>query len=398
MFRKMPFVLLLIAILIVLLDKFISLQVYQVLYAISLTIKSLIISLLPLIIFGLLFRAAITLAHNATKIIGLILIGVCCSSLLALFVSYIIGGWVYNFNLSIFLPKDIQGLEAAWIFEFPKLISNDKAMFAGIVFGILTNWNKLKIINKFMIQASVKLEWLIFKFFKLFIYLIPLFVAGFIAKLQYDGVVFKLIRDYTLIFTIIVLAEFCYLFIAYFWINNFKIKQLYFNFKNMLPAAISGFTTMSSAASMPLSIVGAENNAKLKDLARSIIPATVNIHLIGDCFTTPILAYAILKNYAIAEPLFLDYVIFIFYFIVAKFSVAGIPGGGIIVMLPILEAYLGFNSEMMSLITALYILFDPVNTCVNVFGNGAFAKMIDNVVYYLSKKNPRIWHGFSKVS
>lgn len=49
-------------------------------------------------------------------------------------------------------------------------------------------------------------------------------------------------------------------------------------------------------------------------------------------------------------------------------------------MLPILEKYLGFNVEMMSLITALYILFDPVITAANVLGNGCFAKMIDNLL------------------
>lgn len=396
MFRKMPFILLLIAVLIILLDDLISLQIYQTLYAISLTIKSLIICVLPFIIFGLLFRAAINLSHNATRIISLILICVCCSSFLALFLSHFIGEWVYKFNLSIFLPENTKGLDAAWVFEFPKFISNDKAMFAGIILGILTSWNKLSIINKFLIKTSLKLEWLISKFFKFFIYLIPLFVAGFIAKLQYDGVVCMLIKDYTLIFVVIVLAEFLYLLLAYFCINKFKIKQLLISLKNLLPAAISGFSTMSSAASMPLTIVGAENNAKFKDLVRSVIPATVNIHLVGDCFTTPILAYAILKNYSMAQPFLLDYVNFAFYFIVAKFSVAAIPGGGIIVMLPILESYLGFNADMLSLITALYILFDPVNTCVNILGNGAFAKMIDNVVYYLSKKRPSSWYGFQK--
>nr|WP_269077747.1 cation:dicarboxylase symporter family transporter [Rickettsia felis] len=69
----------------------------------------------------------------------------------------------------------------------------------------------------------------------------------------------------------------------------------------------------------------------------------------------------------------------------AKFSVAAIPGGGIIVMLPILEQYLGFNTNMMSLITALYILFDPVITCANVLGNSAFVKLIDNI-YSVTQK------------
>ena len=159
------------------------------------------------------------------------------------------------------MPKNTNGLEAAWIFEFPKFVSNDKAMFAGIILGIVTNWSKLAKINKIFVQISIKLERFIFKIFKFFIYLIPLFVAGFIAKLQHDGVVVMLIKDYTLIFITIVLAQFSYLLLAYFFINKFKAKQLLISLKNMLPAAISGFSTMSSAASMPLTIVGAENNA-----------------------------------------------------------------------------------------------------------------------------------------
>ena len=118
----------------------------------------------------------------------------------------------------------------------------------------------------------------------------------------------------------------------------------------MMPVSMSGFSAMSSVISMPLSIIGAENNTNR-------CPITVNIHLVGDCFVIPILAYAILKSYGLAEPTLFNYFIFTFYFVLAKFSVAPIPGGGIIVMLPILEQYLGFNTNMMSLITALFISY-----------------------------------------
>jgi Na+/H+-dicarboxylate symporter len=168
-------------------------------------------------------------------------------------------------------------------------------------------------------------------------------------------------------------------------LNNFKIQEFLNNIKNMLPAAISGFSTMSSAASMPLTIIGAENNTQNKEIAGCVIPATVNIHLVGDCFAIPIFAYAVLKSFGLPEPSLFNYMIFAFYFVLAKFSVAAVPGGGIIVMLPILEVYMGFNAEMMSLITALYILFDPIITCANVLGNGAFAKMIDNCFGLLIK-------------
>jgi Na+/H+-dicarboxylate symporter len=189
-----------------------------------------------------------------------------------------------------------------------------------------------------------------------------------------------IIKDYTLILAIIALALFGYILLAYFLLSNGRAGEFLQSLKNMLPAAVSGFSTMSSAASMPLTIIGAENNAKNKDLVGSVIPATVNIHLIGDCFAIPIFAYAVLKNYGMPDPTLMSYLIFTCYFVLAKFSVAAIPGGGIIVMLPILEAYLGFNADMMSLITALYILFDPVITCANVLGNGAFAKLMDRVL------------------
>ena len=169
----------------------------------------------------------------------------------------------------------------------------------------------------------------------------------------------QIIKDYTMIFAIIGSAQFGYIIFLYFAFNKFKFGQSILSIKNMLPATLSGFSTMSSAASIPLTIIGTERNAKNKDLVHTVVPASVNIHLIGDCVAIPCFAFAILKNFDIAQPDIMSYLMFTIYFVIAKFSVAAIPGGGILVMLPILDQYLGFNSDMLSLITALYILFDP---------------------------------------
>ena len=72
MFRKMPFVLVLEIILILLFGDYLPESTQAIIYAISLTIKSIIVFLLPLVIFGLLFRVSVSLAENATKIILLI--------------------------------------------------------------------------------------------------------------------------------------------------------------------------------------------------------------------------------------------------------------------------------------------------------------------------------------
>jgi Na+/H+-dicarboxylate symporter len=223
------------------------------------------------------------------------------------------------------------------------------------------------------------LDMLINHLLKLITCLVPFFVAGFIVKLNHDNTMTTIIKNYALIFGVIGLAVFTYIAFLYLLSSRFILSRSINALKNMVPAAIAGFSTMSSASAMPLTIIAAEKNAQNKDLAQSIIPATVNIHLIGDCFAIPILAFAILKSFGYVEPGFYQYLIFTCYFVLAKFSVAGVPGGGIIVMLPVLEGYLGFNAPMLSLITALYILFDPVITCANVLGNGGFAMLMDRI-------------------
>lgn len=382
MFRKMPFILISIIAAILLVNPLLSLQTKQIFYALSLTIKSGIVLLLPFIIFGLLFKTAVGLAHRATAIIAVILLCVCCSNFLSTFLSHYVGAWIYHFNLSLIIPTETQGLTPAWTWQFPKLIANNNAMFAGIIGGILLGMAKADLAE----TLATKLNWLVSQILKCFMLVIPLFVAGFVVKLQYDGVIQTIIKDYSLIFLIIAAAQFGYIFTLYMIFNHFKWQAALRSIKNILPAAIAGFSTMSSAAVMPLTIIGAENNAKNKSLARSVIPATVNIHLIGDCFAIPIFAYAVMKSFGVAEPSVLTYLVFVLYFVLAKFSVAAIPGGGIIVMLPILETYLSFNAEMLSLMTALYILFDPVITGANVLGNGAFAKLIDSLMAFRFRK------------
>jgi Na+/H+-dicarboxylate symporter len=375
MFKKMPFILAAVLLGVMLSGPFMPVELQQFLYAVSLTIKSFIILLLPFIVFFLLFKAAVMLSGGATRILALILVFVCASNFLSTFLSHYVGVWIYGFNLSMITPSESIGLKALWELNFPALIPNDKAMFSGIILGLIAS----KLCYHPALRLANYIEHWMGYVMRVIGYLIPLFVAGFVVKLQYDGVIGTIVKDYTAIFCLIALAQFSYILMAYFVLNNLKIQAFIASVRNMLPATISGFSTMSSAASMPLTIIGAESNADNKEIARCVVPATVNVHLVGDCFAIPIFAYAVLKSFGIAEPSLLNYLIFSFYFVLAKFSVAAIPGGGIIVMLPILEAYLGFDAPMMSLITALYVLFDPVITCANVLGNGAFAKMIDKL-------------------
>lgn len=381
MFRKMPFIMAIMIILIVLLSPIIPLYIKQLLYSISLSIKSIILFILPFIIFSLLFKASIILSKNATKVIGMIVILVCFSNFLSTFISHYIGVWIYNSGLTNVKFHSTDNLNTLWLLHLPNIISNSNAMITGVILGIFMS----TFYPQKAVQLAMTIEVYIEKFLNNFIFFVPLFVAGFVIKIQHDGILGLVTKKYALIFSLITISQFIYISICYLFLNKFSFRKFFNSIKRVSSAVISGFSTMSSAASMPLLIMGLESNTKNKDVVRAVVPATINIHLIGDCFAIPILAYAILKGFGMEEPSLTTYIVFTFYFILAKFSVVAVPGGGIIVMLPLLESYLGFNSEMLSLITALYILFDPVITATNVLGNGAFAKVIDNMLSYMQK-------------
>lgn len=371
MFHKMPFILLAVIFLSALCNPYIPESAQSVFFALGASIKSLIMFFLPFVIFGLLFKTAAQLAKQATKIIVFLLIAICCSNFLSTMLSFNVGMLVHHFDLSIALPQDHAGLQPAWVLALPKWVSNAQAMFAGLILGLALSLIRPAAAAK----LSSYLERGVNQVLRGFLLAMPLFIAGFAMKLAHDGVIVSILKDYALIFAVVALAVFSYIALIYMAASGFKLPRFLGSVKNMLPAAVAGFGSMSSAAAMPLTIVGAEKNASHPDVARAAIPATVNIHLIGDCFAIPIFAFAVLKNFGAPQPELLAYLTFAFYFVMAKFSVAAIPGGGIIVMLPVLESCLGFNAEMMSLITALYILFDPVITCANVLGNGGFAML-----------------------
>lgn len=373
MFRKMPFIMLALILIVGLCSQWIPDYYQSILYAVSLTIKSLIVFCLPFVIFGLLFRTAVNFAKKASKMILFLLAAICCSNFLSTFISYFVGTAAYQFDLSMPFPSEGVALLPAWDFSLPKWIENDKAMFSGLLFGVLFGWLKPSLAN----TLASKVELTINVILKGILLVVPIFISGFVIKMHHDQVLGYIFSNYALIFALIGSALFAYIGLLYFAANSFRASKSLQSIQNMLPAAIAGLGSMSSAAAMPLTILGTEKNSENPDLARSIIPATVNIHLIGDCFAIPVLAFAVMKSFEAPEPLFMGYLIFACYFVLAKFSVAAVPGGGILVMLPILETHLGFNAEMLSLITALYILFDPIITCANVLGNGGFAMGID---------------------
>jgi len=373
---KMPLVLLGLIALILSFGHIFPMALKSGLYATSVSIKGLIVAVLPIIIFGLLFRAAVLMAKKATWIVGLILGAVCLSTFAAVFLAGFVGLGLYNMDLSMALPPISDPLVPLWLWELPTWISNSTVMLGAVVSGIS---GALLFPDRALI-VSHALDRLVGTILRTLTFMIPLFVAGFVVKLQHEGVFTTILKNYSMVFGGIAVAQFSYIFLLYWLLAKGSFSKMCSLIRNMVPATISGFTSMSSAASMPLLIQGVEKNTTHKQMAKVVVPVLVNIHMIGECFTDVILAYAVLKTYGVADPSWTQYLMFSLGFFAARFACAGIPGGGILVIKPLLFTYFAFTEDMFSLITALYILFDPMLTAGNILGDGAMAQWLDNII------------------
>ena len=71
-----------------------------------------------------------------------------------------------------------------------------------------------------------------------------------------------------------------------------------------------------------------------------------------------------------------------------KFGNAGIPGGSVIVLMPLFQQYLGYDAQMSGLMTMFYVLMDPSGTATNVMGNGAYTILLNKTYLKWFQRTP----------
>ena len=172
---------------------------------------------------------------------------------------------------------------------------------------------------------------------------IALFDIWFVSRMHANGIKI-LLSSYLSVFLVITVLCAIYLFILYGFVSRFNFK-VFINTINMAPAGFTGFTTVSSAATLPMTVICSKKNVSDHDIVHGVVPATANTHLIGDCFAIPILSFVVMLSYGQSWPNFYDFLVFTIFFVMAKFAVAAVPAGGILVMLPVLHTHLGFDSD-----------------------------------------------------
>lgn len=354
-------------------------------YSISSALIEILISILPLMVFSFIFRALIETKSNSLLLLLTIFIGVTASNCLSLLIAYFFG---LNFLPMIGLTHSPEAItkftsEVSTLFTFkiPSFIGTEIAMFLGMVLGVLLSFvSHENTVKQKIERLSKNLNHAIALFLnKIFTPLLPLYVFGFCLKLSYDGALTHLFQSFGKVFILSMVLVFLYLYLLYFIGSGFNLQKTASNVKMMSPAGLIGFSTMSSAATMPMTLLCTEKMTKDRHYTDLIIPSTANIHMLGDNLTIVMTAMALLSIFGHSWPDLLSFLPFVMACSIAKLSCVGVPGASVLVVLPVLQSYLGFTPEMTTVLTTIYILQDSFGTAANVMGNGSFALIIQSL-------------------
>ena len=348
-------------------------------YTASTVFKELLSVLLPFIIFSFVVSGILSLEHKAPIILSILIACIFVSNVIVAILSYLFVRLALPITQC---PEGLQALEFERTFQpyisfaIPNVISPKFMLLGSVMLGILLSIKQMPIIEKAIISLKGYVE---FVLLRLFIPLLPLYVFGYLLEIKHRGILAELLKHYGNAIVLILCLQ--ALFIGSFFIlATLSFKKGWQALKNAMPSYLTALSTISSTATIPVTVVCAEKNTGNKSLAEIAVPIMANVHLMGAGINIPILSLATLILFKAAVPSFAHYLTFVFYFCTSMFAVTGIPGAGLIVMIPLLTEYFDFSPIMISVLTALYLLLDALSAATNVMGDGALIIIVNKLL------------------
>lgn len=207
---------------------------------------------------------------------------------------------------------------------------------------------------------------------------VPVYITGIFIKLTVAGEIFKTLKAFSSVYAILLLLQVAYIFMQYGIAWAVSGKRPLKAIKNMIPAYFTALGTQSSAATIPVNLQCVRKNEVSEDIVDFVVPLGATIHLAGDTITLVLASMAVMLMNG-QTPTFSGMFSFILMLGVTMVAAPGIPGGGVMASLGLLQDMLMFNPAQQGLMIALHAAQDSFGTATNVTGDGAIAIIVDSI-------------------
>lgn len=204
-------------------------------------------------------------------------------------------------------------------------------------------------------------------------------IAGIIVDVAGDDIekTYQLFTALGLYSLTVVLGLAILIVIVYPTLIRLLTKTKYIDFiKGILPAQLLGFSTSSSAATLPVTMECAEDNLKIKnEVASFVLPIGATINMDGTSLYQAVAAVFIAEAFGY-DLSFTQQLIIVLTATLASIGSAAVPGAGIVMLVIVLEA-IGIPSVGVALIFATDRPLDMLRTATNITGDLTIASILN---------------------
>lgn len=309
------------------------------------------------------------------KTVGIAYVSTIAAGIVAFFAASIVVPWLTSAGQTMSSAAGTV-IEPFITMNIPPVISVMSALVLAFIFGLGIAATGAQQLQQISDQGRDVIERLLSK---VIIPLLPVYIAGVFAEMAVAGTVFNTLKTFGIVLALAVVLHWIYL-TTMFFIAGMKSGQLPFALlRNMLPAYFTALGTMSSAATIPVTLKVVKDNKVNEDVANFTVPLCATIHLAGSTITIVSCAVAVMVLHnALEIPSFLTMLPFILTLGVVMLAAPGVPGGAVMSAVGLLGSMLGFGETAIALMIALYMAQDSFGTACNVTGDGAIAILVDS--------------------
>ena len=308
-------------------------------------------------------------AYGSTVISGLIAWGTAS----ALYPSLLAGSELIT-NVD---DPDAGGLSPYFEVEMPAPFEVMSALLLAFVVGIAMTSVK----SNTMHEVLDELNGVIMKVVKSFVVpLLPVFIFGTFLNLGMNDNFGSTMAAFGTVLVLSIVMTILIVLLQYIIAGVIAGRNPFVALKNMLPAYFTALGTSSSAATIPVTYSSTLKNKVDEDVAGFIVPLCATIHLSGSMMKITLYALAVvfMGGLDVTPGQILGFILLLGIMMIAA---PGVPGGAIMAAVGLLQANLGFDESMVSLMIAAYIVVDSFGTAANVTGDGAIAMVINKFAH-----------------
>jgi Na+/H+-dicarboxylate symporter len=275
------------------------------------------------------------------------------------------------------LPETKLVLEPFLKLEITPLMKIMTALTLAFIFGIGISATQADMLRKISDQGRDIIELFLQN---ILIPALPFYIASVFADMAVKGTVFATLKTFSVILIAVVIMHWIWLLFQFTTTAAMIGRSPLSLFRTMLPAYFTAVGTMSSAATVPVTLRQTKKMGVSDSIANFVIPLCANIHMSGSVISISSVAVAVmLMTHQAPVPSLLEALPFLAMLGVTMVAAPGAPGGAVMASVGLLGSMLGFTQEMIALQIVLHLAQDSFGTACNVTGDGVIALLIDKI-------------------